>query len=391
MKKNLPLLLFVLSALTAIAQAGGPQILEPDPEPLSTGSMVYVLAGEPYRVLIDGRLIGNAPRLVADLPGGSHRLSVESDSLVYRRILNVDPSRSVLTRVAPAMRPYSGTLVVETHGVAAEVAVDGIRLGVSPLRIERIASGAYTLTVDAAGHARVDRSVVVPRDGIATVDVQLEPGHRLVLEPSPSPDARVEVSDAGSQNTRAFRFADLPLLPAGVQTFRVTAEGLEPFEFSVDPAQTAAEPVGFSPKRLEGSIRFTGLPKRGIMTVNGKKVDAASPTGLLMVAPGVASVGVEAPGFSPSMQITFVGAGQTVDLKIESLRDVGAVTKVAGWSTLASGVALSAGGILLNLDSIAVGATSTYSNYVAWKYSTLAAAGVGLGAVAAAIILLLAK
>ena len=389
MKKEVACAVFFLSVAAATPFANGGQIPGVETDPLLAGSMLYVVASEPYRVLIDGTLAGTAPRLVSDLSEGTHRLSVESEHLVYRRILIVDPSITVVTRLNPVMQPYTGTLVVESHGVPADVTLDGARIGSTPLRIERIAAGTHTLAIGGGSHARVDRVVVVPRDESARVDVELEPGYRLNLDPLPAAEATIDVVDATTGESRSFRFAELPLLPAGTQEFKVTLDGFEPFEFSADPAQSADTPIRFSPKQIQGTVRLVGLPEGGTVTINGTRVDMASGAGAIPVSVGLLAINVEAERFFPYKELVFVEAGQTVELNLDLKKNVGNAYKAAGWASLASGAALSVGGLVLNLDSIAISATGSYSGYTTWKYSSLAAAGIGVAALVSSILLFL--
>jgi hypothetical protein len=390
MRRCLLFLAVFFSATGMAVRADTPFLVEADPPPLRAGSMLYILAPAPYRVLVDGVSKGATPVLLADLSSGPHVLVVESDALVCHQPLDVDLTIQTLTRYQPVMRPFSGTLTVNSSE-PAEVVLEGVPMGTTPLRLERIAADTYRLAVVSERHARVDRTVVIRRDGTESVDVQLVEGYRLAIEPPPPPDATVELLEDGTEGAKEFQFTDLPLLPAGSRTFRVHVEGFEPFQFSVDPSRTAQEPVRFTPRRVAGFIRFTGLPMSGVVTIDGRIVDASADNGLLTVAPGVLSIGAQAPHFLPFSGIAYAEAGQTVVIPLMLQKDRSDVRKKAGWITLASGLAVSGCGMLLNLNDVAIPATSSYQGYLTWKHTTLAASGVGIGALAAAVLLLLLK
>jgi hypothetical protein len=108
-----------------------------------------------------------------------------------------DPSLGVLAAAAGDAWAEGGTLEVSTDVPGAQVLLDGLAVGATPLKLERVKAGSHLLVVTAGHGASLTRTVSV-RDGATTlVDLSLPPaGAGLSSEPLPVSPAGPSVAEA---------------------------------------------------------------------------------------------------------------------------------------------------------------------------------------------------
>lgn len=117
-------------------------------------------------VKVDGAVLGSTP-LVMPLAAGAHRLElthagsqpalVSADVTAGQRV-----SHHVVLAAALAPAPSLGALRVDTGAAAAQVFVDGILAGATPLARAELTAGAHAVRVEFRGGAAIERQVTIP-------------------------------------------------------------------------------------------------------------------------------------------------------------------------------------------------------------------------------------
>jgi serine/threonine-protein kinase len=120
---------------------------------VTIGTVILSSHPEGASVAVDGVLRGTTP-LVLQLPSGRRAVRVtragsEPASLVAELAPGAEWRRHVA--LAPiAEKPPAGTLRIETERPGAEVAIDGVRAGVTPLSLADLAPGEHVVQVRGA-------------------------------------------------------------------------------------------------------------------------------------------------------------------------------------------------------------------------------------------------
>ena len=112
------------------------------------------------------------------------------------------------------------------------------------------------------------------------------------------------------------------------------------------------------------------------------------------MTPGLHFIWVTSPGLLPYSDMVSIEDGRTVVMTAVMVKDPLAKRQMdfaSAWPLLAIGGALGVAGVILNTDSVALGATSSYSGYSTWKYATLAAFGAGIGVTGGGLYVLFFK
>jgi hypothetical protein len=134
-------------------------------------------------VRIDGRLQGETPITVRDLPLGAHTLQVARPGYVPRN------ERVTLTRAAPSQtvaveleagvdtaNPSAsrGSVFVDSRPRGARVTIDGRVAGVTPVQIPEVSAGKHTVSIELTGYRTISTDVVVAPKTPAKLAVTLE-------------------------------------------------------------------------------------------------------------------------------------------------------------------------------------------------------------------------
>ncbi|MFT3765307.1 MAG: TonB-dependent receptor [Minicystis sp.] len=173
---------------------------------------VHVEAGDApgAAVRVDDPDAAPACRAPCDLslPPGAHELffSLDGRQSASRRV-NVVARAAV--KVAPALRPLTGSLLVETDERAAAVTVDGTPRGKTPSVITSLSAGRHRVRVSLRGFATVEQDVEIKPDDQTRVTLELVPQREVTavsryaerLDEAPS-----SVSVIDGRELRAFGY-----------------------------------------------------------------------------------------------------------------------------------------------------------------------------------------
>jgi hypothetical protein len=108
-------------------------------------------------VTVDGKSVGNTPIMQQALMSGTHTVVVKKlGFLDFIEKLEIEPGKTV--RLAANLLPVAGVIRVTANVSNARVAVDGKRLGKTPLERE-VKIGRRTVTVTAPGYSPYSETI----------------------------------------------------------------------------------------------------------------------------------------------------------------------------------------------------------------------------------------
>ncbi|MGE3189002.1 MAG: PEGA domain-containing protein [Vicinamibacterales bacterium] len=183
------------TAPAAVAPAAPPAPQAPAP-PVNPGRLLVRTTPAGAAVTIDGEAAGETPLTLRDLPLGTRTVRVSRAGYVpmERRVAltAARPSRSLELRLtaerpaAPAARPRAaapaaprattGSLLVESRPTGATVMVNGRARGATPLTLDGLAPGRYTIRIERPGYRPWQTTADVTAGGRARVAASLQGG-----------------------------------------------------------------------------------------------------------------------------------------------------------------------------------------------------------------------
>ena len=196
----------------------------------------------------------------------------------------------------------SGTLECITEPAGAEVVINGVARGNTPVTVENIAKGDATVSFRLKGFRSESRQVVVSPDGSRqTVSVKLV-GLPATLHLVSSPEgARVFVDD----NYQGKTPTSAPQLAAGEHKVRIELDGHATQERTVHVENGGESTETFQMESVLGRLQIVTVPAGAKVTVDGKAVGTTRMTpgssrsavlSVEKVAAGDRSIVASAPG-----------------------------------------------------------------------------------------------
>ena len=139
----------------------------------NSGTLVVHSEPSGATVYVDGRNEGLTPQSLDRIERGERTVSLEMAGYTsYKRAVLISPDE--VARVDATLQPLPGTLTVVTVPDKARVYINGEPRGESPLTLEDLRPGAYSVRVTKRGHADAQRTVRVDRGEEVIEELELE-------------------------------------------------------------------------------------------------------------------------------------------------------------------------------------------------------------------------
>ena len=257
------------------------------------------------QVTIDGVPQGRVP-VTASVPAGRHRVEVGRAGQMRAHEVDVAVGRETLLQAAGPNLKATGSLRVTTEPPGADVLIDGMLHGTSPLTIDNLAEGAHALLVrDKSGSVR--QTVEVKPDATTDAALQLRPGWLAVFAP-----VRLQVLENGRPigSTEGGRMLASP----GPHTVEVVSQAMgfrETRHVEIKPGQVSAVTIQMPPVTIE-----IVAPADAEILVDGQVVGQA-PLGPLEVAVGTREITMRHPTLGERRQVVSVTYNAPVKVSFE--------------------------------------------------------------------------
>lgn len=216
-------------------------------------------------VLKDGYTLGQTPRLVTSLPtGNEHTLMLRKQGYQDRLLSVRFDGRSPLVHHVK-LTLDSGTLQIRTEPDGAEVSVNGVVQGSSPLTVSGVAKGRATVEVKKAGFRPITREIAVSAGETLDLPLTLEPIPATLRLTSVPVGARFYVNGepvGGNVKTG---------LAPGSYTVRAELKGYGSVERTVELGHGANVIEEFRMSSVMGMIEFKTAPVGATVYVDGRR------------------------------------------------------------------------------------------------------------------------
>jgi TonB family protein len=185
-----------------------PPSAEPASEVPSITGVVRVVSQPPgATVTVDGQVRGATPVDVGELPLGAHEVKVDLRGFaptLQKVVLTAEAPQADLDLTLSRSVPTSAMAEVHSTPEGALVRIDGVAVGVTPLR-QPVRLGGHTVEVIKDGFEPWSGNVDVQSRGTARVDAALRPLARATPKPEAVDTARVY--QPGEVDTQPRRLA----------------------------------------------------------------------------------------------------------------------------------------------------------------------------------------
>jgi diacylglycerol kinase family enzyme len=160
------------------------QVSKLDFEMAKTFARLEVTTEPEATIMLDGKIVGNGQWQKRMHPG-IYELRVEKDRY-YTEKRQVEIVAGVDEQLTIELSGKTGSLDVITEPFNAQVFLDGEPEGSTPLTIDNLLIGRYTLTIKKAGYANLSKSVEITENENTEVNEILTDGKELTILTNPS-------------------------------------------------------------------------------------------------------------------------------------------------------------------------------------------------------------
>jgi formylglycine-generating enzyme required for sulfatase activity len=215
------------------------------------------------------RKSGQTPLNIPQIKSGTYKLRLEKDRYYYPETLTITIEDGKTTEESVTFRPKFGTLVITSEPPDADVIFDGTSKGKTPLTLEKVLSGNYTLELRKELYLDWTGTVQI-RDGqTTTMPITLPPNYGTLKVDYEPKGATVYLNDREIGKT--------PLtvnLTPDTYTLRITAGAKyrdASFQ-SIVIANGQTQQMGGELQRLKGGVKILSNPPEAEVYLNGEKV-----------------------------------------------------------------------------------------------------------------------
>lgn len=275
------------------------------------------------QVYIDRQLVGVTP-YANDMPFGRYLVELRlSNYETVRQVVNIDAN---LPRypLATTLRKLTGFWVVRSQPTGAEVSVDGISVGKTPLTLTSLSLGRHQANIVLPGYKSKTVLFELPNRVPVVQEIELTSDSGGLSIESDPPGATVFVNNA-EQGTTPL---ELDRLSAGqTQSVTLRMAGYEEVTrtFNFTPGQKESLQIKLIP--LPGTLSVYTLPAGARVYVDDEYQGDKDGVKLKLPA-GSHRVRVELPGYKPMARTVEVPKGGSVAEEFRLLSNRGTITVV---------------------------------------------------------------
>lgn len=277
----------VAAVLSILAFAGC------DAAPRGDGQIRITSDPEGAAVTLNGRAVEPTPTTVTRLPAGTYLIKLDKAGYLpaYRTAAILEGGRAT---VEVKLEPAFGLALVESKPPGAEVHMDGVFRGRTPLFLVDVPPGRHRFRFESPG--RLPREVEADfRDRVPQRVFAELPGNagRLAVRSTP-PGATVRINGVERGRTPC----EIDDVPAGENVVEILLAGYKPFSEKVEVRVQETREVAGVLQAIPTTLRIESLPKGARIYVNNQYRGDA-PLELTDLPPGEHRVRAELAGYEP--------------------------------------------------------------------------------------------
>jgi len=262
-------------------------------------------------VLIDREVRGETPLTLPALPAGQHLVTAQKQGFLdaWRtvEILGQD-SRSVDFK----LEMITGLLLLQSSPSNADVTVNGVALGRTPLLVTTLPLGTHRIRISTPGYQPKEIEVKLEdRTPVRKqIDLVSDSASLTIETDAEGATVRINGIDHGPSPCTVDR------IPEGEVAVELQADGYRPFTKKLKLAAGETQKIKLSMTPIPASLKIVSLPDKARVYINNEPRGQA-PLELDDLVPGKYRVRVEMDGYEPDARNIELGRG---DHKSEEFR-----------------------------------------------------------------------
>ena len=254
------------------------------------------ITSEPAKatVLIDRQVRGETPLNLPALPVGQHLVTVQKQGFVdaWQTVeLQAQDNRAIECQ----LEPLTGLLLLQSSPTNADVTINGVALGHTPLLISTLPIGTHRIKIATPGYQPKEVEVKLEDRTPVRKQIDLVSNSATLTVETEAEGASIRINgiDHGPSPATADR------IPEGDVTVELQAEGYAPLVHKMKLAAGENQKIKLPLKPIPATLQIVSLPDKARAYVNNEP-RGQTPLELNNLPPGKYRVRVEMEGYDPT-------------------------------------------------------------------------------------------
>ncbi|MFO7557930.1 MAG: PEGA domain-containing protein [Desulfobacterales bacterium] len=233
-------------------------------EKFLTGEISVVSIPREVAVYLDGIQKGITPVTLKNIEPGVYRLTLQKEGYEYWD-KDIEISAQSSSEVVVNLSPLYGSFDITSIPPSAEVYLDGVKQGVTPLKIDQIKKGFRKVEVTKAGYETWSENVQVIPGGIVALDAELKVAMGSVNITSKPDNADIYIS--------GIKHGSTPMvikIEKGVRKIELKKPGYETWEQDIQIAEGDIRTISAFLDPIKGSLTITSIPENAEVYISGR-------------------------------------------------------------------------------------------------------------------------
>ncbi len=228
-----------------------------------TGEFSVVSIPREVEVYLDGIQKGITPVTLKNIEPGVYRLTLQKDGYEYWE-KDIEISAQSSAEVVANLSPLYGSFGITSIPPSAAVYLDGVKQGVTPLKIDHIKKGFRKVEVIKAGYETWSENVQVIPGGLVTLDAELKVAMGSVNITSKPDNADIYIS--------GIKHGSTPMvikIEKGIRTIELKKPGYETWKQDMQIADGDIRTISAFLEPIKGSLTITSIPENADVYIAG--------------------------------------------------------------------------------------------------------------------------
>jgi hypothetical protein len=270
-------------------------------------------------VYLDGVLRGITPVLIPGIAPATHLVRIEKGGFEpWEEVVGVSAGVTTevnATLIAIPPPPESGSITVQSNPSDANVYLDSVMTGITPVMIPGVTPGSHTVRIEKTGYGPWESTISVSAGATTVVSANLFP-----ITPPPTGSINIQTDPAGANIFLDGVMTDIspaliPGVAPGMHIIRIEKTDFIPWENTISVTAGATTVVSLvlepeSPQPQTGEIDVDSIPRGANAYLDGVFKNI-TPLSIVGVTPGSHLIKLNKTGYEPWEETIQVVAGET--------------------------------------------------------------------------------
>jgi hypothetical protein len=252
---------------------------------------------------IDGQpMAGETPITLQGFAAGEHRIIARKDNWFGSQTITLNPED--LLKVCIPMIRGTGTLKIFSEPVGADILIDGVLAGITPIKLNVITAGEHQVSATKQGYIPVRQSIRLGINETQNLNITLLPAAWLTVRVAPTQAIiKINGKECGSGAIK-----ELPV-PAGSVDIQLEATGFKTIHEQITLNSTEKKTIERTMTSIFGSITFKTKPAGAKLFLNDQEV-GITPYANTRLTPGTYMARVVLNGYDTCTRQFDITAGE---------------------------------------------------------------------------------